>query len=787
MQIKYVLYLLLIFLVGCAAYKELQPVPQISFIENGYIELKDDDEYFELSEGNKYFLKIPPASQDNIYIILSFNEKETLTTYMTRAFDDGEGTIIKMTDVSLEPEKMSVYELDRTVPTFFWVIEDVKKDLVLKLEYRYIAAWRYKFETRHAEFLDKLAQNTQSRSVYDAIGSSISGTEIDYNGEMNSLKEKSARLTEIQGQLHEIESIFPAEILNSQDASYQDYKKLAQNLSDEIAFQQDYNHMLDLMGAVAAPTVAMESFVGRAAEYNSLLENTNAYPASVLSEAKKLTAGQLDEIVPYYERELRKKTTSTPIDFNLAEITKLYANCGKPITADFRELENFVTAFNKRSEALARVKAGMEKIDDQLNKPGTWPGNTFFTDQRAALAQLSYELPPVDSKVFGKYKSYACASLLNKELKSTKDTINKRLSQLRRSEEIVPQINLYKNQGNYSGILRLLKQNTDILFLMNKYADIDQLSLTQQGLEISRAMAQQDWGAAERSLQSLHLDQNFLNPQKTLPKKQNLVTKFEDSLYYHIETISVNNANNFIKQNLHTTDQVDSLYANKALQPVYIPTFSSKGAAAAKQKADVVSKRVNFLKNSKFPQSAIEALYGDFTNAPHDQGVEKARAIVTHGSYYKGDDKKIKNLVAECDPYAAKWLTKARQYRKVYALPTSSNPGGSNQYILKINIQVPSDAKFPVFDINVKLPMEIARHAGKTQWYKEITFNKEVLKNEGRFSISAPSADTNYEMQITPLQVNKTGNNVIEIVFDYNAFKVFEVSIMAQKPIIKKN
>jgi hypothetical protein len=89
--------------------------------------------------------------------------------------------------------------------------------------------------------------------------------------------------------------------------------------------------------------------------------------------------------------------------------------------------------------------------------------------------------------------------------------------------------------------------------------------------------------------------------------------------------------------------------------------------------------------------------------------------------------------------------------------------------------------------VKVKLPMEIARQAGSKQWYKEITFNKKVLKNEGRFSISAPSADTNYEMQITPLQVNKTGNNVLEIVFDYDAFKVFEVSIMAQKPIIKKN
>jgi hypothetical protein len=62
-----------------------------------------------------------------------------------------------------------------------------------------------------------------------------------------------------------------------------------------------------------------------------------------------------------------------------------------------------------------------------------------------------------------------------------------------------------------------------------------------------------------------------------------------------------------------------------------------------------------------------------------------------------------------------------------------------------------------------------------------------VLKNEGRFTITAPDPDNDYIAQITPLQVNTTGNNIIEIRFDYNAFKVLEISVMAQKPIIKKN
>jgi hypothetical protein len=171
----------------------------------------------------------------------------------------------------------------------------------------------------------------------------------------------------------------------------------------------------------------------------------------------------------------------------------------------------------------------------------------------------------------------------------------------------------------------------------------------------------------------------------------------------------------------------------------------------------------------------------------HVQGVEKARAIVAHGRYYTGDKRKFKNLIAECDPGASKWITKPKLFRKIYAMPLSTNIGGSNKYMAKINIQIPTEAKFPVYDVNIKLPQEVARHAGSRQWYDTITFNKKILKNEGRFTITAPDPKNDYIAQITPLQVNKTGNNVLEIRFNYNAFKVLEISVMAQKPIIKKH
>jgi hypothetical protein len=355
-----------------------------------------------------------------------------------------------------------------------------------------------------------------------------------------------------------------------------------------------------------------------------------------------------------------------------------------------------------------------------------------------------------------------------------------------RAENLVPQINLLRHQGNYSEILRILKQNTDLIFLAAQYKEIDELSMTQHRQAISRSLRANDFATAENELRKFDQDNNFLNPKQIIPRKNKLVRAYEDSLGKKIETISLKNANDFIQTNKTTVDLVDSLYSNPALYPAHVLTYGTTPVAVLSKNKQLTD-QMNFIRHHKFPETAIEALYRSFTDAMHVQGVEKARAIVVHGNYYQGEKQKFKNLVAECDPTASKWVTKPRQYRKLYALPITTNLRGSNQYMVKINLQIPSEAKFPVYDVNVKLPQEVARHAGSRQWYDTIYFNKKVLKNEGRFTITAPDPNNDYIAQITPLQVNKTGNNVIEIHFDYDAFKVLEISVMAQKPIIKKN
>ena len=66
-------------------------------------------------------------------------------------------------------------------------------------------------------------------------------------------------------------------------------------------------------------------------------------------------------------------------------------------------------------------------------------------------------------------------------------------------------------------------------------------------------------------------------------------------------------------------------------------------------------------------------------------------------------------------------------------MPITDNRKGKNKYYIRLNVDIPTDANFPVYDVNIKLPKEIAQNAAASQWYDEILLNKKPLKNEGRF------------------------------------------------------
>jgi hypothetical protein len=432
---------------GCAAYKELEPVPRISFLEDGYIELMDDDERFEMSEGNKYFIRFPQPTGENIYLALSFKDKVSISSYLTRAFDDGEGTIIRMDDESDDTSTLSLFVVDKTVPTYFWVIDEVRQDIILDMTYRYVAIWRYKFEKKHAQFKQVLDENTQSRKLLEEIGKSITLNDVDFAGEKQSAAQKTTMIEQVSKQLHEIEAILPSDILNSDDQAYLDYLQLKKQIDDELAFQKNYMQIMDMLEVISKPQPDIDKFVTLAPAFPALLSDTTQYSKSFHQAVNTDLAKTLPMVAPYYEGQLRNKKDSTPIDIDLEPVKDVYAASNMSPEKNLNELDTFIDSYNEKANALSEINGQLKTMNNELLTEIAWPNNSFYSGKRSELSPMKNKLPSSETASFGKYQSYTCVKELGKLIKSTSNQIRSLGYKFQRAENLVPQINLLRNQG----------------------------------------------------------------------------------------------------------------------------------------------------------------------------------------------------------------------------------------------------------------------------------------------------------------------------------------------------
>jgi hypothetical protein len=783
----FIIYLLLFLIIGCAAYKELKPKPEISFLENGYIEILDKDKPFDLKKDKKYFIKFPCPQNENNCLVLEIWNKEVIRSYLTRIFDDGKGQIMKIPDESTYPSRLSVYSADRTTPIYFWVIEQVSQDMILNLKYRYIAQWRFKFENKHETFNKILEDNRLDRKKYDAIGIDLPAERINFEEEIKSTGEKSKNIQQVKGQLKEIEALLPQSILKSADDAYQSYLRLKSNINKELQLQDDYLTTLKILNTAADPQRKTEKYLKAIPDFLDYLHETKRFPENALSEAKRVISKRFTGISPFLRKFLLEKNDIEPLPFDPEGIKQLHTVCGKTPDAKLEETMIYIKTFNKSTEQIKSVESELNSIKTFVKKGGPWPDYKLYKEAKIRISGLSLPVTRNDLEAHKTFQSYDCTLLMLKKIKKIQEELGRLNEQYQRADYLVAQINDFKEQLDYRQIIRILKENDDLTFLLEQYPDIDQLSLNQHKKHITTAIAEKNWILAEQHLEWFHRDSYFLNYEEIQPVKKRFVLDMEDTLYTIITRLSLQNTEKLMNDHKGQLHNIDSLYSNPAFQPVYKLTFTSGTPERLNSRNEELLRKVNAFRYITFPATAIELIYQDFVSNIHNDGVTKSHAIITHGKYYQGSDKKIKNLIAECDPKIAKWLTRAKEYRKIYVVPLSSDKRSNNKYMFRLNIQIPSEAQFPAFDVDIKLPEEIAAGASKQQWYDEMNFNNKLLKNEGRFSIFTPTRENGYECKITPLQVQKTGNNILEVTFTHPAYKVFEISVMGQKPIIRKN
>lgn len=791
MRLRFISVLAFLFFIGCSAYKQLQPKPELSSAEKGYIELKDGKKDFELKKEKRYFIQFPSAEDKNYYLVLSIPAKKSFSSFLTSQLTDKKRPGEKITDEST-CDTMSVYPIENNGSGYYLIIESIPEDVIFNVDYRYVPQWRFKFENKHASFKEILENNRVDREAYNSIGPGKHLQGTNFPKMVKFVKDHYGELENVYNELLAIESIFPPSILNSKDEAYQNYLTLKSSIEEEMTFQKNYLLVLNFFGKESQcdgnPGLLMES-VDLFIEFFS---KKDSLPSPVVSEAQNVINERLKDVVPFYEQKLTEKDDAAPFDeksfmtSSLYRVATLYNDAGLAAPQEYTVLSKFVKDFDTRARGLQSASDSLAKINESIEKLGDMPDDKFFAGVVKKVSAIKTNLVKPLDESYGKFNEYSCKEKLNSAITGFTETFNTKAEHFQEASSLVPLLNSLKEQRDFSGMLGHLTQKMHLDFLIPKYKPLDKMSVDEQANQIEISLNDRNWPKAEEGLRKLYEDTHFLNPEEIYPVKAKVVGDLEDSLYTKIDRVSRQRIVKFLEDNIGVLENVDSLYADSVFLPVYNVTFATGSRNDLLKRKTELIEHLAKMKENEFPAKAITLLYKQFTSNPNKDGVLKARAVVAHGKYYKGEDKKVKLSIAECDPLTAKWIVKPKQYRRVFALPVTDRRV-NNKYVVRMYIDIPTDAKFPVFDVNIKLPKEIADNAGSKQWYESMTLNKVPLKNEGRFTITAPSASNDYECQISPVQMKKEKANILEITFTHNTYKVHPVSIMVQKPIIKKN
>jgi hypothetical protein len=775
-----------VMLAGCSTYKELKPEPPLSSAEQGYVSLTDGEKDFQLKQSDKYFVKFPRPQQEYFYLVLTTPATAFTRSFFTDAFDDGEGTINKKKDQAGQ-DSVSVYAIDTTTQFSFWVIDSVLKDGLLPMTYRYVPQWRYTFETKFALYQKNLANNIVDRTIYNAINPEYNIDGIDISSALEELRPKNGRLKEMHTELLKLESVFPKNISASKDTAYRDYAAFRTRVNDELQFQANYDDVLSVLQKEAETRGNMSAFLGETNFFVKFLTSAKKYREPIVKRVKILLLGRLEGALEYYQNQIRAKDDLSAIELSPspAAVDAFFPACDTKVPEEFGGLKRFVELCNGEVVAAQKTDAKIDEVASTIDPKMQWPTDTYYQDALNKLLRI--KVPESRASQFPVYKDYPIGIRLGQRAASLQKKLDDLQAMYQQAATIIQQINTLKAQGDIKGVIGLLRQQQRTAFLLRHYTDVDMLSLMTQKTDITNRIGSGQWSAAESRLRDLAGDKDYLQYAAIAAKKDQTVKKLDADIFEGVKQASEARANAFVTDNLTTIENVPGLYADSVFLPVYQLTFSSGGSADVRQKRLQVDQYLEKIKTVQFPESAIKAIYAQFQKNPKDRGVEKARAIVEHARFYKGTDKHIRAIIDECNPTTPKSITHAKDYRELYALPVTSSKSGTNQYVFRIRLNISSDAEYPVFDVNIKLPPEVAENARAKTWYDEITINKKVIKNEGRVRVTAPTSDNGYEAQISPVQMDKAGNNILEIKFTYPGLKVFEISAMAQVPIIRKN
>jgi len=504
------LFVLMLLLSGCAAYKELSPKPPVISRELGYIELKNDKQNFTLEQGKKYFIQFPRPERDNFYLVLKTNIKPILTSYLANAFDDGALYNARIADAAPKNDSLNVYPVDTRVPAFYWVIDTVRFDAELSMQYRYVPRWRFAFETRFYTLRDLLAANRIDFTVYNSIGPDYSFKGMEFAKELSAVELRARNLTAAKADMDDLGRLFPADIASTKDTSYENYLLLQSDLTNELRRQENYGEVLRILDKDQSTRGKTGAFLQSAPLLLGFFDHKDRHRPPVVDRIRTIVGGRLPETESYYDGLLRAKTDLAEFSPSppLATVEKLYDACDRQPSPTFRSLLSYVNQFNHESAALQSAQAKLAAMDRLTGRDAAWGLDSLYSTLIARAVEASSGLPESQIERYDAGRGYGCTRLLSAELAKTTAKV------------------------------------------------IALKSLYQRGLGVLVQINAGMWPLAEGQLRELALSAEFDNVPAALKQRTEIATRLDRDLYSRVKLGTQQRVDAFVAGNISTIDDV---------------------------------------------------------------------------------------------------------------------------------------------------------------------------------------------------------------------------------------
>ena len=322
-------------------------------------------------------------------------------------------------------------------------------------------------------------------------------------------------------------------------------------------------------------------------------------------------------------------------------VEKLYRACGTGVPAEFEALRIYIKRFNAEAEGLRAATARLKDVNAQMEKTTAPPSQQFYASIAATGREIRAGLPQPLAATDERYRSLAIGAQLALELGKT-----------------------------------------------GEQAD-DLAGLFGRAEQISADLAVGAWGPAEQKTRELAVGngRECFSDGRAVPREDRQLVRGRN---IQRREGGQHPAGRCLRQDERIDDPRHPETVCGLCLSTRVPPYVQLAGIGRSRTEEGTDRRLHRQTPPLcLPRSGHQ---GDLQGLPprsERRGVDRARAIVEHGKMYKGTDKQIAGIVSECDPMVPKSITRAKEYRRVFAFPVTNNRRGTNEYVFRLRLQIP--------------------------------------------------------------------------------------------------